>query len=59
MKAHNVAIDQIFVTGGGAQNDLWMQIVADVTGQEISLPYLLSISITKINQNHMIQKIKV
>ena len=38
MKAHNVAIDQIFVTGGGAQNDLWMQIVADVTGQEISLP---------------------
>ena len=38
MKAHNVPIDQIFVTGGGAQNDLWMQIVADVTGQEISLP---------------------
>ena len=38
MEAHNVAIDQIFVTGGGAQNDLWMQIVADVTGKQIKLP---------------------
>ena len=40
MKNHNVPIDQIFVTGGGAQNDLWMQIIADVTGQEINLPLI-------------------
>ena len=40
MKNHNVPIDQIFVTGGGAQNDLWMQIIADVTGQEIKLPLI-------------------
>ncbi len=38
MKSHDIPIDQIFVTGGGAQNDLWMQILADVIGLKISLP---------------------
>ena len=30
--------DMIFAVGGGVKNDLWMQIVADVTGKEISTP---------------------
>jgi xylulokinase len=39
MEAHdNVIIDQIFAVGGGVQNPLWMQIVADVTGKEINTP---------------------
>ncbi len=39
MEAHdNVNIDQIFAVGGGVQNPLWMQIVADVTGKEINTP---------------------
>lgn len=38
MSEHNVPIDQIFAVGGGAKNDLWMQIVADVTGKKISTP---------------------
>lgn len=39
MEAHdNVDIDQIFAVGGGVQNPLWMQIVADVTGKEINTP---------------------
>ena len=31
------SIDQIFAVGGGVKNDLWMQIVADVTGKEIRI----------------------
>ena len=38
MKAHDIDIDQIFVTGGGTLNEVWMQIIADVLGQEISTP---------------------
>lgn len=39
MESHgDVAIDQIFAVGGGVQNPLWMQIVADVTGKEIHTP---------------------
>ena len=38
MKAHDIPIDQIFVTGGGTQNEVWMQIIADVVGQEVSTP---------------------
>ena len=38
MLEHDVPIDQIFAVGGGVKNDLWMQIVADVTGKEISTP---------------------
>ena len=38
MKAHDIPIDQIFVTGGGTLNEVWMQIIADVLGQEVSTP---------------------
>lgn len=38
MMSHDVPIDQIFAVGGGVKNELWMQIVADVTGKEISAP---------------------
>lgn len=39
MESHpDVSIDQIFAVGGGVQNPLWMQIVADVTGKEINTP---------------------
>lgn len=38
MMSHDVPIDQIFAVGGGVKNDLWMQIVADVTGKDISTP---------------------
>lgn len=38
MLEHDVPIDQIFAVGGGVKNDLWMQIVADVTGKQISTP---------------------
>ena len=38
MMSHGVPIDQIFAVGGGVQNDLWMQIVSDIIGQEISTP---------------------
>ncbi len=38
MMSHDVPIDQIFAVGGGVKNELWMQIVADVTGKEISTP---------------------
>ncbi len=38
MRAHDIPIDQIFVTGGGTLNEVWMQIICDVIGQEISTP---------------------
>lgn len=38
MMSHDVPIEQIFAVGGGVKNELWMQIVADVTGKEISTP---------------------
>lgn len=39
MEAHKeVSIDQIYAVGGGVQNHLWMQLVADVTGKEIATP---------------------
>lgn len=38
MMSHDVPIDQIFAVGGGVKNDLWMQIVADIVGKEISTP---------------------
>ena len=38
MTSHDVPIDQIFAVGGGVKNDLWMQIVSDITGQELSTP---------------------
>ena len=38
MESHDVAIDQILVVGGGAQNDVWMQICADVCGKQIDIP---------------------
>lgn len=38
MMNHDVPIDQIFAVGGGVKNELWMQIVADITGKEISTP---------------------
>lgn len=38
MMSHDVPIDHIFAVGGGVKNDLWMQIVADIIGKEISTP---------------------
>lgn len=38
MESHGVPIDQILVVGGGAQNDVWMQICADVIGKQIDIP---------------------
>lgn len=39
METHkDVSIDQIYAVGGGVQNHLWMQLVADVTGKEINTP---------------------
>lgn len=38
MKAHDIPIDQIFVTGGGTLNESWMQIIADVLGMPVSSP---------------------
>ncbi len=38
MMSHDVPIEQIFAVGGGVKNDLWMQIIADITGKEISTP---------------------
>lgn len=38
MLGHAVPIDQIFAVGGGVKNELWMQIVADIAGREISTP---------------------
>lgn len=38
MVSHDVPIDQIFAVGGGVKNKVWMQIVADITGKEISTP---------------------
>ncbi len=38
MMGHGVPIDQIFAVGGGVNNDLWMQIVSDIIGQELSTP---------------------
>lgn len=38
MMSHDVPIDQIFAVGGGVKNPLWMQIVADIVGKEISTP---------------------
>ena len=40
MLSHDIPIDQIFAVGGGVKNELWMQIVADVTGKEISTPLI-------------------
>lgn len=38
MAEHDVPMEQIFVVGGGAKNQVWMQIVADITGRELSSP---------------------
>lgn len=38
MASHGVPMDQIFVVGGGALNDYWMQMVADITGRELAAP---------------------
>ncbi|MBR4579091.1 MAG: carbohydrate kinase, partial [Oscillospiraceae bacterium] len=39
MESHPEArIDRIIAVGGGAQNPLWMQIIADILGKEISTP---------------------
>lgn len=38
MTSHDVPIEQIFAVGGGVKNELWMQIVADIVGKEISTP---------------------
>ena len=38
MMSHDVPIDQIFAVGGGVKNNLWMQIVSDITGQPLSTP---------------------
>ena len=39
MEEHpEVKIDRIIAAGGGTQNPLWMQIIADVLGKEIEVP---------------------
>jgi xylulokinase len=39
METHpEVKIDRIIAAGGGAQNPLWMQIIADILGKEIATP---------------------
>ena len=39
MESHpEVKIDRIIAAGGGAQNPLWMQIIADILGKEIATP---------------------
>jgi xylulokinase len=37
MKEHNIAINEIRATGGGAQSRLWMDIQVNVNGEPISL----------------------
>lgn len=38
MMSHDVPIDTIYAVGGGVQNPAWMQMIADITGLEISTP---------------------
>jgi ribulose kinase len=38
MEAEDFAIDEIIACGGATQSDLWMQIHADVTGKQITIP---------------------
>ncbi|MBP5749209.1 MAG: carbohydrate kinase, partial [Firmicutes bacterium] len=39
METHpEVRIDRIIAAGGGAENPLWMQIIADILGKEIATP---------------------
>ena len=39
MRSHeNVPIDRIIAVGGGTQNPVWMQIIADILGTPISTP---------------------
>ena len=39
MRSHeNVPIDRIIAVGGGTQNPIWMQIIADILGTPVSTP---------------------
>jgi xylulokinase len=38
MEESGIEINQIRCIGGGAKSDLWMQIKANITGKEISIP---------------------
>ena len=39
MRSHkNVPIDRIIAVGGGTQNPVWMQIIADILGTPVSTP---------------------
>lgn len=38
MKEHGLELNRIFVVGGGTKNPVWMQCLADILEQEISVP---------------------
>jgi ribulose kinase len=38
MEQERLRIDEIIACGGATKSDLWMQIMADVTGKRISIP---------------------
>lgn len=39
MESHpEIHVDQIIATGGGTQNPVWMQIIADILGKPVSTP---------------------
>jgi ribulose kinase len=38
MESEDFGIDEIIACGGATQSDLWMQIHADVTGKQITIP---------------------
>lgn len=38
LKAHGLEIKRIFAVGGGTKNPVWMQCLADILEQEISVP---------------------
>ena len=38
LKEHHQPLDTLICTGGGAKNDTWLQIIADVTGYPVQVP---------------------
>ena len=38
MKQHQLPVRRIFAVGGGTKNDLWLQCLADILEEEISVP---------------------
>jgi len=39
MESHpEVQLDSIYAVGGGAKNEIWLQIIADITGKDLLIP---------------------